>query len=60
MTVDTSRGAIDLEPSTGLECAVWVMGLNAAMTAAAQGAETVVNLSADEMLWSPQLYVMSN
>ena len=60
MTVETSRGAMDLEPSNGLEYAVWVMGLNAAMSAAAHGAETIATVPANEMLWSPQLFVMSN
>ena len=59
ITVDTSRGAIDLEPSTGLEYALWVLGLNAAMLAKESSIE-LANVSVDCMLWSPEVYVMSN
>ena len=58
MTVDTSRGAIDLEPPTGLEYAIWVLGLNAAMTITLDSALST-NVPVDQMLWSSELFVMS-
>lgn len=59
MTVDTSRGAIDLEPPTGLEYGIWVLGLNAAMTTALDSTLST-NVPVDQMLWSSELFVMSN
>ena len=59
ITVDTSRGAIDLEPDTEKEYIMWVLGLNAAMTAA-QEPQSVQDLPGSEVLWSPNAFVMSN
>ena len=59
MTVDTNKGAIDLEPPSGLEYAMWVLGLNAAITTALDSTVST-DLPVDQMLWSPELFVMSN
>lgn len=59
ITVDTSRGAIDLEPATEQEYVMWVLGLNAAMTAA-QEPQALQDVPGSELLWSPDAFVMSN
>ena len=41
------------------EYTMWVLGLNAAMTAA-QEPQSVQNLPGSELLWSPDAFVMSN
>lgn len=58
ITVDTSRGAIDLEPPTEQEYVMWVLGLNAAMTAA-QEPQSLQDLAGSDVLWSPDAFVMS-
>ena len=59
ITIDTSKGAIDLEPATEREYATWVLGLNAALTAA-QDSQVLRDLPVSEMLWSSDAFVMSN
>lgn len=59
ITVDTSRGAIDLEPGSEEEYATWVLGLNAAMTVM-RNPQTLDDVSVPEMLWVPDLFVMSD
>ena len=59
ITVDTSRGAIDLEPATEEDYTIWVLGLNAAMTVA-QNFQNLKDVPVVQMLWNPDLYVMSN
>ena len=59
ITVDTSRGAIDLEPATEKEYTTWVLGLNAAMTAANEP-QSVQDLPGSEIVWTPDAFVMSN
>ena len=59
ITVDTSKGAIDLEPASQEDYTLWVLGLNAALTVA-QNAQTLKELPVPQMLWHPELYVMSD
>lgn len=59
VTVDTTRGAIDLEPATQEDYTVWVLGLNAALTVA-QTAQTNIDVAAAHMLWHADLFVMSS
>ncbi|KAL0021454.1 hypothetical protein WJX79_002812 [Trebouxia sp. C0005] len=59
VTVDTTKGAMDLEPVTEANYTIWVLGLNAALTAA-QKAQSLAEVPVAQMLWHPDLFVMSN
>lgn len=59
ITVDTGKGAIDLEPATQKEYAIWVLGLIAALTIA-QEPQSLQDVPGSEMLWSSAAFVMSN
>lgn len=59
VTVDTSRGAIDLEPATEEDYTIWVLGLNAVMTVA-QNPQTLKDVPVAQMLWHPDLFILSN
>lgn len=59
ITVDTSKGAIDLEPPTALDYAVWVLGLNTAMLASQEGI-ALSSVPTEHTMWNSQLNVMSN
>lgn len=59
MTVDTTKGAMDLEPVTEADYTIWVLGLNAALTVA-QHPQTLAEVPVAQMLWHPDLFVMSN
>ncbi len=59
MTVDTTKGAMDLEPVTEADYTIWVLGLNAALTVA-QNPQTLAEVPVAQMLWHPDLFVMSN
>ena len=59
VTVDTSKGAMDLEPATQEDYTLWVLGLNAAITVACEN-EVLSDVPVSQMLWHPSLLVMSN
>lgn len=59
VTVDTTKGAMDLEPVTEADYTIWVLGLNAALTVA-QNPQTLAEVPVAQMLWHPDLFVMSN
>lgn len=59
ITVDTGKGAIDLEPATEKEYAIWVLGLVAALTTT-QKPQSLQDVSGSDMLWNPDALVMSN
>ena len=59
ISFDTSKGAIDLEPASLEKYTLWVLGLNAALTVA-QNPQTLKELPVPQMLWHPELYVMSD
>ena len=59
MTVDTTKGAMDLEPVTEADYNTWVLGLNAALTVA-QNPQSLGEVPVAQMLWHPDLFVMSN
>ncbi|DBA79779.1 TPA: hypothetical protein ACH3X1_008443 [Trebouxia sp. C0004] len=59
VTVDTTKGAMDLEPVTEADYSIWVLGLNAALTVA-QKPQTPAEVPVAQMLWHPDLFVMSS
>ena len=60
ITLDTDNGAIDLEPGSLQDYAVWVLGLNAALVGehGRQVAQTV-DLPASQMSWCRSMFTMS-
>jgi hypothetical protein len=50
---------MDLEPVTEADYTIWVLGLNAALTVA-QNPQTLAEVPGAQMLWHPDLFVMSN
>ena len=60
ITLDTENGAIDLEPGSLQDYAVWVLGLNAALVGehGRQVAQTV-DLPASQMSWCRSMFTMA-
>ena len=59
ITVDTAKGAIDLEPATEQEYTAWVLGLNVALMAA-QDSQTAQGLLVPHLCWSSCVLIMTS
>lgn len=58
ITADADTGSIKLEPSSGEEYTLWVLGLNAALLACQDSSGAIGTQQACDMQWSKGIFEM--